>query len=178
MKPSLGVSITWLGPATVLYRSAKGTTVLADAWGEGNPACPAAAKNLKSVDLMVITHGHFDHFGDCLSIARKLQSDIACVYAIAQYLETHGAVKLHAMNKGGSQTLHGIKVTMVHALHSSTIGGAGGLIPAGEACGYFLEFENGTRVYHAGDTAIFGDMKLIGELYRPTTAGLPIGELL
>ncbi len=177
MNPNLGVSITWLGHATVLYRSAKGTTVLADAWVEGNPACPAAAKNLKSVDLLLVTHGHFDHFADCVSIAKKYKPDIACVYEIAQYLESRGVEKLHGMNKGGSQTLHGVTVRMVHALHSSTIAEGDRLLPAGEACGYVLEFENGTRVYHAGDTAIFGDMKLIGDLYHPTVAVLPIGDL-
>jgi len=177
MKRNLGVSITWLGHATVLYRSENGTRVLADAWVDGNPACPETAKNLKSVDLLLITHGHSDHFGDCVSISKKYRPDIVCVYEIAQYLASHGVAKVHGMNKGGSQTLHGVKVTMVNAIHSSTIADGDRLLPAGDACGYVLEFENGTRIYHAGDTAIFGDMKLIGELYHPTVAALPIGDL-
>lgn len=177
MNQERGVSITWLGHATVLYRSAKGRSVLADAWVDGNPACPAGAKDLKSLDLMLITHGHFDHFGDCVAIAKKYRPDIVCVYEISQYLESHGIEKLHGMNKGGTQLLHGIRVTMVHAIHSSTIAEEGRLLPAGDACGYVLEFENGLRVYHAGDTAIFSDMKLIGELYHPSIAVLPIGDL-
>ena len=177
MKQNLGVSITWLGHATVLYRSAKGTTVLADAWVDGNPACPATAKDLKALDVMLVTHGHFDHFGDCVALAKKYRPDIVCVYEISQYLEFHGVQKLHGMNKGGTQLLHGIRVTMVHAVHSSTIADGDRLLPAGDACGYVIEFENGVRVYHAGDTAVFGDMRLIGELYHPTVAALPIGDL-
>ena len=177
MEQNWGVSITWLGHATVHYRSAKGTTVLADAWVDGNPACPAAAKELKTLDLMLITHGHFDHFGDCVAIAKKYRPDIVCVYEISQYLESQNVQKLHGMNKGGTQLLHGVRVTMVHAIHSSTIADGGRLLPAGDACGYVMEFENGVRVYHAGDTAIFSDMKLIGEIYRPSVAVLPIGDL-
>jgi L-ascorbate metabolism protein UlaG (beta-lactamase superfamily) len=177
MTRNLGVSITWLGHATVLYRSEKGTRVLADAWVDGNPACPAAARDLKSVDLMLITHGHSDHFGDCATIAKKYGPDIVCVWEIAQYLDSHGVAKLHAMNKGGTQSVNGVKVTMVNAVHSSTIADGDRLLPAGEACGYVIEFENGTRVYHAGDTGIFGDMKLIGDLYHPSVAVLPIGDL-
>ncbi|TMQ54233.1 MAG: metal-dependent hydrolase [Candidatus Eisenbacteria bacterium] len=177
MRQELGVAITWLGHGTVLYRSEKGKTVLADAWVDGNPACPEAAKQLPSIDLLVITHGHFDHMGDCLAIAKKHTPDVVCIHEIAQYLEPKGVQKLHGMNKGGTQALHGLRVTMVHAVHSSTISDGDRILPAGEACGFVLEFENGTRVYHAGDTAAFTDMKLIGELYHPTIGVLPIGDL-
>jgi L-ascorbate metabolism protein UlaG (beta-lactamase superfamily) len=173
----LGVTITWLGHGTVLYRSEKGRTVLADAWVDGNPACPEAAKQLPPIDLLVITHGHFDHMGDCLSITKKHTPDVVCIHEIAQYLEPRGVQKLHGMNKGGTQALHGLRVTMVHAVHSSTISDDDRSVPAGEACGYVIEFENGTRVYHAGDTAAFTDMKLIGELYHPSIGVLPIGDL-
>jgi len=177
MRQELGVAITWLGHGTVLYRSEKGKTVLADAWVDGNPACPEAAKQLPSIDLLVITHGHFDHMGDCLAIAKKHTPDVVCIHEIAQYLEPKGVQKLHGMNKGGTQALHGLRVTMVHAVHSSTISDGDRILPAGEACGFVIEFENGTRVYHAGDTAAFTDMKLIGELYHPTIGVLPIGDL-
>lgn len=176
MQKCLGVSITWIGHATVLYRSAAGTAVLADAWVDQNPACPVAAKDLGKVDVVFITHGHGDHIADLPAIATKYHPDIVCNHEISVYFAGKKIEKLHGMNKGGTIELHGIKGTMVHAIHSSTITEGDRLIPAGEACGYVIEFENGTRVYHAGDTGVFGDMKLIGELYPLSIAVLPIGD--
>ena len=175
--PRLGVSITWLGHGTVLYRSEKGRSVLVDAWVDSNPACPAAAKELRSLDLLLITHGHSDHFDDCFTLARKHKPDIVCMFEIAQYLQHKGIGKLHGMNKGGTVALHGIKITMVHAVHSSSIREGDSFYPGGEPCGFVIELENGTRVYHAGDTAVHSDMKLIGEIYQPRIAALPIGDL-
>ena len=177
MSRNLGVSITWLGHATVLYRAGNGRSVLVDAWVEGNPACPPAAKKLDAVDVMLITHGHSDHIADAVSIAKRHRPEVACNYEISLYLAEKGVEKLHGMNKGGSIALGGVTATMVHVIHSSTIQDGDRLIPAGEPCGFVIQFENGTRVYHAGDTGIFGDMKLIGELYHPTIAVLPIGDL-
>ncbi len=177
MKKDLGVSITWIGHGTVLYRSSKGKTVLADAWVDGNPAAPPAAKALPKIDLVLITHGHSDHVGDLVEIAKKHSPDVVCIHEIAQFFGKKGVEKLHGMNKGGTQVLQGIRVTMTHAIHSSTIADGDRLVPAGEAAGYVIEFENGTRVYHAGDTGVFSGMKLIGEIYRPTIAALPIGDL-
>lgn len=172
-----GLGITWLGHATVLYRSPRGKSVLVDPWLEGNPACPPEAKKPGAVDVILITHGHGDHFGDVIPLARKFRPEIVCNYEISLFLGDKGIEKVHGINKGGSVTVEGIKATMVEALHSSTIQDGGRLIPAGEPCGYVIEFEDRTRVYHAGDTGFFGDMKWIGELYRPAIAALPIGDL-
>lgn len=177
MKKDLGVTITWLGHATVLYRTSAGRSVLLDAWVDQNPACPESAKDLGRLDLIAITHGHGDHFADCVALARKHGADVVCNYEISLYLARKKVAKVHGINKGGTIRLHGIGLTMVHAVHSSTIEEGGALHPAGEPCGYVLEFENGTRVYHAGDTGMFGDMKLIGEVYKPSIAVLPIGDL-
>jgi L-ascorbate metabolism protein UlaG (beta-lactamase superfamily) len=177
MNRNLGVSITWLGHATVLYRSAKGRSVLVDAWVEQNPACPEAAKDLKKVDLLLITHGHFDHFADCVSIAKRYRPDVVCNFEISLYLGKKGVEKVHGINKGGSVALHETKVTMVQAVHSSTIQDGDALLPGGEPCGYVIRFDDGTKVYHAGDTALHSDMKLIGEIWKPDLAVLPIGDL-
>jgi L-ascorbate metabolism protein UlaG (beta-lactamase superfamily) len=177
MKKDLGVSITWIGHGTVLYRSAQGKNVLVDAWVDSNPAATPAAKALPKIDLVLITHGHGDHVGDLAAIAKKHSPDIVCIHEIAVYFGAKGMPKLHGMGKGGTQELHGLRVTLVHAVHSSTIQEEGRLVPAGEAAGFVIEFENGTRVYHAGDTAAFSDMRLIGEIYHPTIAALPIGDL-
>jgi L-ascorbate metabolism protein UlaG (beta-lactamase superfamily) len=177
MSRNWGVTITWLGHATVLYTDAKGRNLLVDPWIEGNPASPPAAKSLKSVDGILITHGHSDHFGDVVSLAKKHAPEIACNYEIYLYLSRHGVEKVTGMNKGGTAEIAGVKATMVHAIHSSSILEGDRVIYAGEPCGYVLEFDGGTRVYHAGDTGIFGDMKLIGEMYKPRVAVLPIGDL-
>jgi L-ascorbate metabolism protein UlaG (beta-lactamase superfamily) len=172
-----GIEITWLGHATVHYRSSKGKNVLVDAWVDGNPACPETAKSLPSIDLMLITHAHSDHFADAVALAKKHKPDVVCNFETSLWLAKQGVGKLHGMNKGGTLEIGGIRVTMVHAIHSNSIQDGDRLIPAGEPCGYVIAFENGTRVYHAGDTGVFGDMKLIGELYNPSIAALPIGDL-
>ena len=177
MEKHEGLSITWLGHATVLYQSPRGKSVLVDAWLDHNPATPDSDKDLGRVDLMLITHGHFDHFDDCLTIARRYGPDIVCNFEIGEYLGMRKIEKVSGINKGGSVELHGIRVTMLHAVHSSSIREGDSFYPGGEACGFLIQFEDGTRVYHTGDTAVFGDMKLHGEIYEPDVAVLPIGDL-
>jgi L-ascorbate metabolism protein UlaG (beta-lactamase superfamily) len=173
----LGVEITWLGHATVHYRSSKGKSVLVDAWVDGNPACPAKSKDLGALDLLLLTHAHSDHFADAVTLAKKHRPDVVCNFETYLWLEKQGVERIHAMNKGGTVALQGLRATMTHAIHSNSIQDGERVIYAGEPCGYVLEFENGTRVFHAGDTGLFGDMKLIGELYHPSIAVLPIGDL-
>jgi L-ascorbate metabolism protein UlaG (beta-lactamase superfamily) len=170
------VTITWWGHATVLYTDRKGRRFLVDPWIEGNPASPPAAKSLSELHAIFVTHGHGDHIGDLIPLAKRLAPPIVCNFETSLYLGRKGVERVSGMNKGGSLEIAGVRATMVHALHSNSIQDGEQVLYAGEPCGYVFGFEGGTRVYHAGDTGIFGDMKLIGELYKPSIAVLPIGD--
>ena len=176
-KLDLGVGITWIGHGTVLYRSASGKNVLVDAWVDTNPVATPEAKALPKIDILLLTHAHGDHVADLQAIIKKHDPDIVCMHEMAEYYERKGLKKVQGMCKGGTVTVQGIKVTMTHAVHSSSFDTGDQLLPAGDPAGFVIHFENGTRVYHAGDTAVYMDMKLIAEIYKPTIAALPIGDL-
>jgi L-ascorbate metabolism protein UlaG (beta-lactamase superfamily) len=171
-----GIKLTWLGHATFRILTPAGTTVLVDPWVMGNPMCPENEKNPKQVDVMLCTHGHFDHIGDAVEIAKKHSPTVVGIPELTGWLEKKGVKNTAGMNKGGTQTVRDIKVTMVHAVHSCGITDGDQIIYGGEACGFVMEFQNGLKIYHAGDTAVFGDMQIIRELYAPDVALLPIGD--
>jgi L-ascorbate metabolism protein UlaG (beta-lactamase superfamily) len=129
------------------------------------------------VDLLLVTHGHGDHTGDLVSLAKRFKPKVVAIYEICQWLGGRGVQNLAPMNKGGSQHVAGLRVTMTHAQHSSMIEADGQLIYAGEPAGYVVTLPSGRSFYHAGDTCVFSDMQLIHELYRPELAMLPIGDL-
>jgi L-ascorbate metabolism protein UlaG (beta-lactamase superfamily) len=171
-----GVKIAWLGHSTFRIETPGGKTVLIDPWVMNNPACPASEKNLKKVDVMLCTHGHFDHIGDAVEIAKKHNPTVVGIFELCAWLEKKGVKNTSPMNKGGMQKVGDIRVTMVHADHSCGILDGDQIIYGGEACGYVIEFENGVKIYHAGDTNVFGDMHIIHELYKPELVMLPIGD--
>ncbi len=174
-----GAKLTWLGHATFLIES-EGKNILIDPWVQNNPMCPKEWKNLgdKRIDLMLCTHGHFDHIGDAVEIAKRHQPMVIGVFELCHWLERKGVKNTSGMNKGGTQRLKqfGVEVTMVHADHSCGISDGNDIVYGGEACGYVLTFTSGLRLYHAGDTNVFGDMKIIRDLYGPDVALLPIGD--
>jgi len=171
-----GNSLTWLGHAAFRITTPTGKVVLIDPWIASNPACPPALKQLERVDTMLITHGHFDHIADAVELGKKFKPQIVGIYEIGQWLESKGVENVQAMNKGGSQRVGEIEVTMVNAIHSCGILDDGKIVYGGEACGYIIHLPGGLTIYHAGDTAVFGDMKLIADLYAPELALLPIGD--
>ncbi|MFQ5738977.1 MAG: metal-dependent hydrolase [Acidobacteriota bacterium] len=178
MALSRDVEIKYLGHSTFLFRTPGGSRLLIDPWVESNPACPQADKQLEKLDTLLITHGHFDHMQDAVALAKAHRPQIGCIFEIGAWLERKGVGNVHSMNKGGTQQLNDIRATMVDAHHSSAIlEEDGSIVYAGEPAGYVVEFENGFTIYHAGDTCVFSDMKIIAEIYQPDLVFLPIGDL-
>lgn len=171
-----GIKLTWLGHATFRIQTPAGKTILVDPWVMGNPMCPESEKNIKKVDVMLCTHGHFDHIGDAVEIAKKHSPTVVGIPELVGWLEKKGVKNTAMMNKGGTQSVGDIRVTMVHADHSCGITDGDQTVYGGEACGYVIQFDNGVKIYHAGDTNVFGDMKIIHDLYNPEIAMLPIGD--
>lgn len=172
-----GTKITWLGHATFKFETSEGKIVVVDPWVMGNPACPDAEKSQDSIDLMLITHGHFDHIGDAVELAKKHQPQTFAIFETATWLGSKQVPNVDGMNKGGTVQAQGVRFTMTHAVHSCGILDGDQIVYGGEAAGYVIEFPGGLRVYHAGDTTVFSDMKIIGELYEPDVCLLPIGDL-
>lgn len=170
------MEITWLGHGTFHFKLPSGEVILMDPWTEGNPAYPAGYK-IERVDVICISHGHFDHIHDAVPLAKKFSPQMVGIFEICQWLESKGVQNTRPMNKGGSQQVGPVTVTMTHAVHSCGILDDGRIIYGGEAAGYVLRFADGRSLYFAGDTNVFSDMALIEQLYHPDLAFLPIGDL-
>jgi L-ascorbate metabolism protein UlaG (beta-lactamase superfamily) len=171
------IRITWLGHSSFELQLETGETYLIDPWFEGNPKYPAG-HSVARLDGILVSHGHGDHFGSVEALAKQHSATVACNYEICLYLKSRGVGTASPMNKGGTQKLGPLGVTMTQALHSSCIeDGTNAIIYAGEPAGFILHFPDGRRAYFAGDTAVFGDMALIAELYSPELCFLPIGDL-
>jgi len=170
------MEITWLGHGTFQFRLPSGEVIVIDPWTEGNPKYPAG-NSFSRIDLILITHGHFDHIHDAVPLAKRFSPQVVAIYETGHWLESQGVKNVKAMNKGGSQTFGEVTVTMTHAVHSCGILEGGKIIYGGEAAGYVLRFADGRVLYFSGDTNVFSDMQLIDELYHPELAFLPIGDL-
>jgi L-ascorbate metabolism protein UlaG (beta-lactamase superfamily) len=170
------MEITWLGHGCFQFRLDSGEVILMDPWTEGNPKYPKGHR-IDHIDTMCISHGHFDHIHDAVPLAQRFEPQVVGIYETCHWLESKGVKNTRPMNKGGSQKVGNVVFTMTHAVHSCGILDDGRIIYGGEAAGYVLRLENGRAVYFAGDTNVFMDMQLIGKLYRPELAFLPIGDL-
>lgn len=174
---SNGLRITYYGHSTFEIQSSSGKTVFIDPWIRENPMCPDHLKQVKKADIIAVTHGHFDHISDVIPIAKEHNPNVIANFEICGWLGSKGVENCAPMNKGGTQEVEGIKFTMTHAQHSSGINEEdGSIIYGGEPGGYVIEFENNYKIYHAGDTNLFSDMKLIAELYKPDLVMIPIGD--
>ena len=147
-----------------------------DPWTDGNPAYPKGYR-IERVDTICITHGHFDHVHDAIPLAHRFCPEVVAIFETCDWLQSKGVANTRPMNKGGSQKVGEVTVTMTHAVHSCGILDDGKIIYGGEAAGYVLRFADGRALYFAGDTNVFSDMHLIEQLYHPELAILPIGDL-
>jgi L-ascorbate metabolism protein UlaG (beta-lactamase superfamily) len=174
-----GLAVTWYGHACVEITTPGGLTVLIDPWF-GNPRSPRTAASVQACDVLLVTHGHSDHMGDALEIAPRTRPAWPAIHELSLWLARNlsgGGDGVIGMNKGGTVAARGLQVTMTSADHSAGDWNEAGhtTLYLGEPAGFVIELEDGRRVYHAGDTNVFGDMRLIGELYRPDLVMLPIG---
>jgi len=174
-----GTRITWHGHACVEVVSERGTRILVDPWF-GNPTSTRSADSVDACDVLLVTHGHGDHLGEAVAIAQRTKPAWPTIHEMSLWLDRQlqdGRERVVGFNKGGTVDAGGVKVTMVSAVHSAGNWSDALGVPVylGDPAGYVVELENGFRFYHAGDTTVFGDMRLIGDLYHPDLAMLPIG---
>jgi L-ascorbate metabolism protein UlaG (beta-lactamase superfamily) len=167
------VSLTWLGHASFRVDSPGGKRIYVDPF-LGNPKCPDSEKEPERIDVIALTHGHSDHVGETVELSKQFSPEIVANVELKGWLGRQGAPvgELPGSNKGGTVEAAGVKFTLVNAFHSS---GADDFTYLGEAAGIVMELENGTKLYFSGDTCVFGDMQLIGRIYSPDVAILPIG---
>jgi len=172
------MTITWLGHSAFLIVTPDGKRVVTDPW-LSNPKCPAGLAKpdaLKPVDLILLSHGHDDHVGEVVPLARTTGAPVVCGFELGLYLSAKGLRNVSGMGIGGTQDVAGLHVTMTQAVHSSAIAEGNQIVGLGSASGFVIRGAQLPTMYFAGDTGLFGDMRIIGDIYKPGIAFLPIGD--
>ena len=169
------LSITWFGHSTFLVTTPGGKRIVFDPWLTGNPKAPPNAK-IDKADVICVTHGHSDHTADVVSIARATAAPVVAIFELGNWFSGKGVKDVVGMSIGGTTILKGLRISMTAAVHSSSIDDNGKMLYAGLATGFVVRMEDNRALYFAGDTALFGDMRMIRELHAPEIAFLPIGD--
>ena len=171
------MNLRWLGHSAFELTSNKGLNILVDPFIQANPACPLKVNEVHP-DVVCITHGHADHFGDVVEIARNNPNLVVVTnYEISIYLQREG-VNAIGINYGAHVKISDVEIRMLKAQHTSTFDFEIDTKYAGNPASFLFTFDEGIKVFHAGDTGLFSDMKfVIGEIYKPDIALLPIGNI-
>jgi L-ascorbate metabolism protein UlaG (beta-lactamase superfamily) len=172
----MSTSLTWLGHSAFRLDTPGGKRVYIDPFLNGNPKCPDSEKEPERCDLIALTHGHGDHVGDAVAIAQRFDCPVVAIVELRGWLTGQGVADdgmSTSLNKGGTEKVAGIEITLTDANHSSSSEDGAYL---GEPAGLVLTLEDGFRLYFAGDTNVFMSMQLIGRIYEPDVAVLPIGD--
>jgi L-ascorbate metabolism protein UlaG (beta-lactamase superfamily) len=177
MTSQKSLEITWLGHAAVHITTPQGTEILIDPFLEHNPKYPKDYKLPEKLDLLLLSHGHSDHIADAVSVAKKHQPQVVAIFELASWIGTQGVENFVGMNLGGSYQYKDVTISLVEAHHSSSIQEGERHLYAGDPAGFVLTIEGAPVLYHAGDTSLFSDMRLIRELYQPEIGMIPIGDL-
>jgi len=168
-------TLTWLGHSAFRLDTSGGKRIYIDPFLNGNPKCPEDERKPERADIVAVTHGHGDHVGDTVDIAKKHGSTVVAIVELSGWLGKQGVDddKMPAPNKGGTVDVGGVKFTVVNAFHT---GSAPDGSYGGESAGFVVTTGDGKKLYFAGDTCVFGDMQLIGRIYEPDVAIVPIGD--
>src|SRR5262249_41489246 len=173
--PMTRLSITWLGHSTFIIVTPGGKRIVTDPFLEHNPKCPPDRKRIAEADVILVSHGHSDHTSDVAAVSRATGAPIVAIYELALWFERKGLRNVQGMGIGGTIVIGGLRITMVPAVHSSSTVENDVAVYLGQPAGFVVQMENEQTIYFAGDTAVFGDMRLIAEMYHPEIAFLPIG---